>query len=73
MGRKRNSAEKKISSALYYHLTRYNEWEDQRLCLVVSGQKGSGKTTSALKALENKRYFYFSFLGLCSEFSRRLL
>ena len=73
MDRKRNSAEKKISSALYYHLTRYNEWEDQRLCLVVSGQKRSGKTTSALKALENKRYFYFSFLGLCSEFSRRLL
>lgn len=73
MGRKRNSAEKKISSALYYHLTRYNEWEDQRLCLVVSGQKGSGKTTSAIRAMENRRYFYFSFKNLCSEFGRRLL
>lgn len=73
MGRKRNSAEKKISSALYYHLTRYNEWENQRLCFVVSGQKGSGKTTSALRSLENKKHFYFSFNGLCSEFGRRLL
>lgn len=73
MDRKRKSAEKKISSALYYHLTRYNEWEDHRLCLLVSGQKRSGKTTSVLKALENKKYCYFSFKGLCSDLSRKLL
>ena len=44
MDRQRNKIEKKISSALYYHLTRFHEWEDPRHCLLVTGQKGSGKT-----------------------------
>ncbi len=73
MDRQRSRTEKKISSALYYHLTRYNEWEDQRFCLLVSGQKGTGKTTAVLNGLEHKKYFYFSFKGLCGELCRKLL
>lgn len=73
MDRQRNSTEKKISSALYYHQTRYNEWADQRLCLLVTGQMGSGKTTVVLNGLEHKKYFYFSFKGVCSELGRKLL
>lgn len=73
MNRQRNRTEKKISSALYYHQTRYNEWADQRCCLLVTGQKGSGKTTAALNALEHKKHLYFSFKGVCSDFGRRLL
>lgn len=72
MDRQRNRTEKKISSALYYHQTRYNEWADQRLCLLVAGHKGSGKTTAVLNGLEHKKHFYFSFKGVCSELGRRL-
>lgn len=72
MDRQRNSTEKKISSALYYHQTRYNEWADQRCCLLISGQVGSGKTAAVLNGLEHKKYFYFSFKVVCSDLGRKL-
>lgn len=72
MDRQRNRVEKQISSALYYHQTRYNEWADQRCCLLVSGQKGSDKTAAVLNGLEHKVHFYFSFKGVCSELGKKL-
>lgn len=73
MSRAKNSAEEKISEALYFHLTKHGQWEDKRYCFVLSGQRGSGKTTTALRVFEHKKHFYFSFQGLCSGMSLKLL
>lgn len=73
MGRERYGAVPKLTSALYAHLTRQGEWANQNVCLILSGQRGSGKTSTALCAFENKKCFYFSFRGLCSESARKVL
>ena len=67
------NTESRIKSALYLHLTQREGWAEKRMCLRLSGPRGSGKTAAALNTFVGKRYFYFSFKGLCSESAKMLL
>ena len=68
-----SSAERQIKSALYLHFTQREGWADKRMCLRLSGPRGSGKTATVLNTFAGKRHFYFSFRGLCSESAKMLL
>lgn len=69
----KNTVQAQISDALYLHLTRQSDWADKRFCFVLSGRRDSGKTTTALRAFEKKKHFYFSFRGLCADMASKLL
>ena len=57
---------------LYRYKYRIQGKEPKKLVCIINGLTGTGKTTFALDYFSDKKYFYFSFLGLNEEMAEIL-